>query len=90
MKLKYRTHNPEWDKEARKYANAAQIRPHYKRMETPDEEWVCGLLEERDIEPWIWHDAEMVHTNYDEFVCVVLDKEGCYHKLSLEDVKMIE
>jgi hypothetical protein len=86
MKVEYRIPNTEWQKAA--YCYAKEFNP-YHTLKT-QEEYIRDKMEKSGIQSEIVNVGEIVHYDYDKFECVILAEDGTYHKLSLDQVKVIK
>lgn len=85
-KVEYRCPNPKWMETARRFAN--EFNP-YNRLIT-QEEYVRDKMEATGIAPECVIIGRIVHCNYDSFECVILAEDGTYHKVGLDQVKVLE
>lgn len=85
-KVEYRYPNPKWTETAQRFAN--EFNP-YHRLTTQDE-YVRDRMEATGIAPELVIVGKMVHCNYELFNCVILAEDGTYHKVGLDQVKVLE
>lgn len=85
-KVEYKYTNPEWIKMAQRFAN--EYNP-YQRLITR-KEYVRDKMEATGIAPECVIIGRIVHCNYDSFECVILAEDGTYHKVGLDQVKVLE
>lgn len=85
-KVEYRYPNPKWMEKAQRFAE--EFNPHYS-FET-QEEYIRNKMEATDIARELVIIGKIVHCNYDLFNCVILAEDGTYHRLGLDQVKVLE
>lgn len=85
-KVEYKYTNPEWIKTAQRFANEFNL---YHRLIT-QEEYVRDKMEATGIAPELVIIGKIVHCNYELFNCVILAEDGTYHKVGLDQVKVLE
>lgn len=86
MKVEYRITNPEWTSTA--YYYAKEYSP-YNTLVT-QEEYIRDKMKKSGIAEELVIVGEIVYYDYDKFECVVLADDGTYHKISLDQVKVIK
>lgn len=85
-KVEYRCPNPEWMETAQRFAN--EFNPCHRLMTR--EEYVRDKMEATGIAPELVIIGKIVHCNYELFNCVILAEDGTYHKVGLDQVKVLE
>lgn len=85
-KVEYRYPNPKWRETAQRFAN--EFNP-YNRLIT-QEEYIRDKMEATSIAPELVIIGKIVHCNYELFNCVILAEDGTYHKVGLDQVKVLE
>lgn len=86
MKVEYRVPNPGWRSTA--YYYAKEYSPYHTLV--TQEEYIRDKMKKSGIPEELVIIGEIVHYDYDNFTCVVLAEDGTYHKLSLDQVKVIK
>ena len=86
MKVEYRILNPEWDSKA--YYYAKEYSPYHTSV--TQEEYIRDKMKKSGIAEELVIVGEVVHYDFDKFECVVLAEDGTYHKVSLDNVKVIK
>lgn len=85
-KVEYKYTNPEWMKTAQRFAN--EFNPYHRLM--TQEEYVRDKMEATGIAPECVIIGRIVHCNHELFNCVILAEDGIYHKVGLDQVKVLE
>lgn len=85
-KVEYRYPNPKWAETAQRFAN--EFNPCHRLMTR--EEYVRDKMEATGIAPECVIIGRIVHCNYELFNCVILAEDGTYHKVGLDQVKVLE
>lgn len=85
-KVEYRYPNPKWIETAQQFAN--EFNPYHRLM--TQEEYIRDKIEATGIAPELVIIGKIVHCNYELFNCVILAEDGTYHRVGLDQVKVLE
>lgn len=85
-KVEYRYPNPKWMETAQRFAN--EFNPFHGLI--TQKEYVRDKMEATGIAPELVIIGKIVHCNYELFNCVILAEDGIYHKVGLDQVKVLE